>query len=302
MTDTPANTSAHPAGLLVSTAWLADHLADHLADGDLVILDASKHLPAAARDPRAEFEAGHIPGARFLDLASLTDAASPVPQALPNAAQLGERLGALGVSEGARIVLYDDSDVKTSARAWFTLSAHGVGNVAILDGGLAKWRSEGRALEAGPASMDAAPPPALAAATGLRFKADMLANLDRDPESGAEQVLDARAADRVFGAGTDPVHGGENGRIPGALNLPFGGVYNADGTFKSPDDLRAAFIAAGVDLDRPVTTTCGSGVTASVLLFALRLIGKQDVALYDGSWSEWSADPDTPKAQGAEPA
>lgn len=290
MKDTTANTPEHPTDLLVSTEWLADHLGDN----GLVILDASKHLPAAARDPRAEFEAGHIPGARFLDLASLTDPTSPVPQALPNAAQLGERLGGLGVPERARIVLYDDSDIKTSARAWFTLSAHGVGNVAILDGGLAKWRGEGRALEEGPASMGAAAPPPLDAAKGVRFKADMLANLN----SGTEQVLDARAADRVFGTGTDPVHGGENGRIPGALNLPFGGVYNADGTFKSPDDLRAAFLEAGIDLDRPVITTCGSGVTASVLLFALRLIGKQDVALYDGSWSEWSADPDTPKEQG----
>ncbi len=122
----------------------------------------------------------------------------------------------------------------------------------------------------------------------------MIANLD----TGTEQVLDARSADRVFGTGIDPVHGGQNGRIPGALNLPFGAVYNADGTFKSPDALRTAFVEAGVDPDRPVVTTCGSGVTASVLLFALHLIGKRDVALYDGSWSEWSADPTTLKVQG----
>jgi thiosulfate/3-mercaptopyruvate sulfurtransferase len=128
----------------------------------------------------------------------------------------------------------------------------------------------------------------------VRSKADMLANI----ASGREQVLDARGADRVYGTGIDPVHGGPNGRIPGALNLPFGGVLNADGTYKSPDAIRAALTAAGIDLDQPVTTTCGSGVTASVLMFAMHLIGKHDTALYDGSWSEWGADPDTPKLQG----
>lgn len=281
-----------PSASLVSTGWLADHRDDTC----LVILDASKHLPAAQRDARAEFEAAHIPAARFLDLASLTDTGSDVPQALPNAAQLSERLGLLGVSANSRIVLYDDSAVKTSARAWFTLKAHGIANVAILDGGLAKWRSEGRPLESGPGAGEPAHFPALPGAQQVRFKADMLANC----ASGAQQVLDARGADRVFGSGIDPVHGGPNGRIPGALNLPFGGVYADDGTFKSPAELRAAFSAAGVDLDRPIITSCGSGVTASVLLFALHLIGKDDAALYDGSWAEWSADPDTPKAQGPE--
>ncbi|MEM6476515.1 MAG: sulfurtransferase [Pseudomonadota bacterium] len=275
---------------LVSTEWLSEHL----GEPDLVVLDASRHLPAAGRDARAEYQAAHIPGARFLDLASLTDTTSGVPAALPNAAQLADAVASLGVAADDRIVLYDDSAVKTSARAWFTLIAHGLENVAILDGGLAKWREEGRAFESGvsdtPPTASSAPPDAIR----VRSKADMLANL----ESNAEQVLDARSADRVFGTGTDPVHGGENGRIPGALNLPFGQVFNADGTYKSPGDLRAAFEAAGVDMARPIVTTCGSGVTASVLLFALHLAGKQDVALYDGSWSEWNADPDTPKTQG----
>lgn len=277
---------------LVPTEWLAAHLG---ADG-LVVLDASYHLPAAARDPQAEFAAAHIPGARFLGLASLYDAASSVPYAFPTPAQLAERLASLGVGPDTAIVIYDDSAIRTAARAWFVLTASGRGHVAILDGGLGKWREEGRPLEGGaPESM-----PGTAASfttpTRVRSKADMLANL----KTHASQVLDARSADRVFGSGIDPVHGGPNGRIPGALNLPFTAVLNADGTYKSPAELRALFEAAGIDLSQPITATCGSGVTASVLLFALHLLGVDDAALYDGSWSEWSADPATPKAQGPE--
>ncbi len=278
----------HPS--LVSTNWLADNL-----DADnLIVLDASRHLPAAGRDPKAEFEAGHIPGARFLDLASLTDSASPVPAALPDADQVAERLASLGVRLGDRIVIYDDSAVKTSARAWFALTAHGIDTVAILDGGLAKWRSDGRPLESGMVQVSAVDPAQLPDAEGVRSKSDMLAIL----EECSEQILDARGADRVFGSGIDPVHGGQNGRIPGALNVPFGKVFAEDGTFKTPEELRKVFTAAGVDLGAPVVTTCGSGVTASVLLFALHLTGRNDTALYDGSWQEWEADPNTPKAQG----
>lgn len=279
---------------LVSTQWLSDHL----GHDDVRVLDASKHLPAAKRDPRAEFEAVHIPGALFLDLAGFKDTGSSVPDAIPNHAQFLARCSDLGVRRSDTIVLYDDSDVKTSARAWFTFRAHGFENVTILDGGLAKWRAEGRPLESGVPSLvprafnkadDTSP-------SGVRSKQDMLANL----EIKAEQVLDARAADRVFGTGDDPVHGGQNGRIPGALNLPFGEVFEPDGTYKDAGSLRAAFEAAGVDWNRPVVTSCGSGVTASVLFFALHLAGKDDVALYDGSWAEWASDPDTPKAQGPE--
>ncbi|WP_252260222.1 sulfurtransferase [Erythrobacter aurantius] len=281
---------SNPFSSLVSTAWLAEHL----GEPDLLVLDASRHLPAAGRDPLSEYTAAHIPGALFLDLASLTDPTSPVPAALPNAAQLAHRLATLGIGPTTLIIIYDDSDVKTSARAWFALRAHRVDNVAILDGGLAKWRAEGLPLESGMAEAVPTTPVQLAPAKGVRSKAEMLANI----ESKAEQVLDARGADRVFGSGIDPVHGGQNGRIPGALNLPFGQVFNPDSTFKSPADLRAAFEGAGIDLSRPIVTSCGSGVTASVLLFALHLIGVDDAALYDGSWQEWEADPSTPKAQG----
>ena len=277
---------------LVSSQWLLERL----SDPSIAVLDASKHLPAAKRDPHAEFAEGHIPGARFLDLASLKDTGSSVSDAIPTHAQLMERLSQSGVTPDQTVILYDDSAVKTSARAWVTFKAYGWEKVAILDGGLAKWRSEDRPLETGMRQTESEPFEEVAALApiGIRSKVEMRANIDGQ----AEQVLDARAEDRVFGHGVDPVHGGPNGRIPGALNLPFGQVFAPDGTFKAASELRAAFEAAGIDWQRPVVTTCGSGVTASVLLFAMHLAGKDDTALYDGSWSEWAADPDTPKAQG----
>lgn len=277
---------------LVSSDWLAARL----GTPDLVVLDASYHLPAAGRDAAAEFAAAHIPGARFLALASLFDSGSPVPYAIPTPAQLAERLASLGIAADAAIIVYDDSAIRTAARAWFVLTAFGRSKVAILDGGFGKWRAEGLPVESGAPDHAPAPAATFAPPARVRSKADMLANL----ESRAEQVLDARSADRVYGSGIDPVHGGPNGRIPGALNLPFTELLNADGTYKSPEALRDAFVAAGIDLAQPITATCGSGVTAGVLLFALHLVGVETAALYDGSWSEWSADPATPKAQGPE--
>ena len=281
---------AAQSNCLVSTRWLAENL----SSDDIVVLDASRHLPAANRDPRLEFEAAHIPGARFLDLASWSDTTSNVPAALPNADQVADRLAMLGIGPQSTIILYDDSAVRTAARAWFILTAHGIKDVAILDGGLAKWREEGRSLESGTASFDAKPASQFPPASGVVTKADITTNL----ETAAHQVLDARGADRVFGSGIDPVHGGQNGRIPGSFNLPFGEVFEQDGTFKSPAALRGRFQEAGIDIDRPIITTCGSGVTACVLLFAAHLAGKNDVALYDGSWMEWESDPATPKEQG----
>ena len=276
---------------LVSTAWLGEQL----HDSKVLVLDASAHLPAVGRDAKADFEARHIPGARFLDLANFQDTASTVPSALPTGAQVAERLAALGHEPGQRIVIYDDSAVKTSARAWFALRRVGVTRLAILDGGLAKWRAEGRAMAVGMAPVGATAGSILTDDDArVRTKADVLANL----ATGIEQVVDARDAGRFTGETVDTVHNLPGGHIPGARNLFFRDLYQPDGTFKSRSDLSAAFERAGVDLARPIVTSCGSGVTASVLLFALHLIAVEDAALYDGSWSEWGADPATPKEIG----
>ena len=276
---------------LVSTEWLAGEL----GASDLKVIDASAHLPAKNRDPRAEFAAAHIPGALFLDLGSLKDAGSPVPNALPTAAQFAERMAKLGIGRDDRIVIYDDSDVKTSSRAWFILRMNGLRNVALLDGGIAKWKAEGRPLERGEAFGESiAAQEAQSDWRNVRSKTDVIANID----SRAEQVIDARDAGRFTGETPDTIHNLPGGHIPGARNLFFGDLFAADGTFKPEGDLRTAFERAGVDLSRPIVTSCGSGVTASVLLFALHLLGIDDAALYDGSWSEWGADPATPKETG----
>ena len=275
---------------LVSTAWLGAAL----AKGTVAVLDASLHLPSAERDAAAEFVREHIPGARFLDIATLTDRNSPVPSALPSPTQFAARLADLGVPPEARIVFYDDSAVRSAARAWFMARRAGI-EAAILDGGLGKWKAEGRLLESGDAHASARsarqPGPTGGA---VRDKSEMLANC----ASRAEQVVDARDGGRFSGAVADAVHGLPGGHIPGARNLPFTRLFAADGTYKPQEELAEEFRRAGLDLDRPIIASCGSGVTASVLLFALHLLGHSDNALYDGSWSEWGADPATPKETG----
>ena len=275
---------------LVSTEWLANEI----GASDLRILDASNHLPDAGRDARAEYEAGHIPGAAFMDLASLVDTASPVPSALPKPEQFAARMQALGVGDGSRIVVYDDSAVKTSARAWFLLTAFGARNVAILDGGLAKWNAEDRPLDSGEPGFQERHFTVRPDNAKVRSKAQVLANIG----SKTEQLVDARDTGRFTGETPDFRPGIQSGHIPGSRSLPFTELYNDDGTLKDSAVLRAVFEEAGIDLSQPVVTTCGGGVTAAVLSFAMHLLGKEDTALYDGSWSEWAADPATPKALG----
>jgi thiosulfate/3-mercaptopyruvate sulfurtransferase len=272
---------------LVSTEWLADRL----GEPDLVVVDASAHMPASGRSGREEFLAAHIPGARFLDIEEISDRSNPAPHMLPTAKEFGRAMEALGVGSDDRIVVYDNSAIRTAARGWFMLRHFGAQQVAILDGGFQKWIAEGRPVES-------SEPPLRAA----RFKA-----VDRGGEIVTKQqilggvdtpLLDARGKGRFDGSEADPRPGVASGHIPGARNLPFAALYREDGTFRSTDELRELFAGAGVDPQQPFVATCGSGVTANSLIFAAHLLGNGEAKLYDGSWSEWGADPATPKALG----
>jgi thiosulfate/3-mercaptopyruvate sulfurtransferase len=276
---------------LVSTEWLAGELGAF----DLRVVDATQFLPEAGRDARAEFEQAHIPGAIFMDLAELADPSNAVPNMAPTAEKFASRMQALGLGDGSRIVLYDNAPHKTAARAWWMLRMFGAHDVAILDGGLAKWQAEGRAIEAGVTKLRHRHFTVWADPEPVRSKEDVLANLT----SGAAVVVDARGAARFTGEEPETRPGCASGHIPASRNLPYDQVFNADGTYKSAEGIKAAFDGAGVDLSKPLITTCGSGITAAVLYFAAALTGKKDIALYDGSWSEWGVDPQTPKATGA---
>ncbi len=273
--------------LLVTTDWLANEL----GASDLRIVDATKFMPDAGRNPAAEYEAGHIPGAVFMDLGELTDASNPIDNMLPPAEKFASRMQSLGLGDGSRVVLYDDSPLKSSARAWWMLTIFGAHEVAILDGGIAKWKAEGRPLETGKEALRHRHFTVWKDDKDVRTKADMLANL----HSKAEQVVDARPADRFSGETPDPRGNAASGHIPGSVNIPHSSFFNADGTWKSSDEIKAIFSDAGVDLSKPLVTTCGSGMTAAVVSFAAALAGAEKTALYDGSWAEWGADADTPK-------
>jgi thiosulfate/3-mercaptopyruvate sulfurtransferase len=277
---------------LVSSEWLLGEL----GASDLRIVDASYFLPADGRDAAADYEAGHIPGAVFLDLGGLADTATDLPLMLPSPEKFASRMQSLGLGDGSRIVLYDDSPYKSAARAWWMLArVFGAHGVAILDGGLAKWKAEGRPLQMGKETLRHRHFTVWKDAKAVRDKAQIAANID----SKAEQVIDARGAARFTGEERDPRPGVAAGHIPGSFNLPYGAMFNADGTWKAADGLKAAFEGAGIDLSAPLVTTCGSGLTAATLVFGAHLIGKTDVALYDGSWSDWGTDASTPKATGA---
>jgi thiosulfate/3-mercaptopyruvate sulfurtransferase len=271
---------------LVSTEWLARHL----ENPDLVIVDASWHMPASGRSGHDEFLAVHIPGARFLDIDAVSDREHPAPHMLPSAAAFGRAMQQLGVGRDDHIVVYDNSPTRTAARGWFMLRHFGARNVAILDGGFQKWLAENRPVEAGE------PLP-----RQVQFDAQ-----ERDEIVTKRQLLaatelpwaDARGKPRFEGSEADPRPGVAPGHAPGARNLPFASLYRDDGTFKSIEELKHLFEQAGIDPTKPFVASCGSGVTANSLIFAAHLIGNDKARLYDGSWSEWGADPATPKVLG----
>ncbi len=278
----------HP---LVTTNWLAERL----GRADLVVFDTTKYLPNEPKDGLTEFRAAHIPGARFFDIDDIADPDTELPHMVPSPGRFAAKLSALGVDNGSTVVFYDQKGLASAARGWWMMGLFGHDRAAVLDGGLPKWRAQGRAVEAG----DPAPAPRLAPAvsfrpdfraTRLRGVGDLLANV----ASRKELVLDARAAGRFTAKVPEPRAGMRSGHIPGSANLPYTDLLGPDQTLLPPGALRAKLATAGVDGARPVVTSCGSGVTATILTLAMTLAGLPAGAVYDGSWTEWGGRPDTP--------
>ncbi|RYH01374.1 3-mercaptopyruvate sulfurtransferase [Salipiger sp. IMCC34102] len=283
---------AHPDDprTLVSADWLKTHL----RDPDMRVLDASWHMPDAGRDARSEYESRHIPGARFFDIDDIADARSELPHMVPEVEKFMSRLRAMGVGDGHQVVVYDSQGIFSAARVWWLFRLMGKRDVAVLDGGLPAWEAAGGAIE------DL--PPVIRDRHMTVSRQNQLVRdvtqVARAAKLDDHTILDARGAARFAGEVAEPRPGLRSGHIPGARNLPFAQLLNADGTMKDEAGLRAAFDAAGADLSKPVITTCGSGVTAAIINLALERIGKTDHALYDGSWSEWGMYPDLPIATG----
>jgi len=276
---------------LVSTAWLADRL----GRDDIRTLDGSWWMPAENRDPRAEYLEAHIPGAVFFDIDAIADRTVGLPHMLPTPEAFAQAAGRLGLSRDATIVTYDTFGVRAAARVWWTLKVMGFANVFVLDGGLRAWREEDRPVESG----EVVPDPTTVSPD---FHPELVRDLQdvRDlVASGEAQIVDARGGPRFRAEVPEPRAGLRSGHMPGALNLPFDGLLDSDGRMRPLPAIRGAFEAARVDLSRPIVTTCGSGITASVLALALARLGREDVAVYDGSWTEWGGRTDTPVVTGA---
>ncbi len=276
---------------IVETDWLANHL----SSPDLIVLDGSWHLPTAGRDPKAEYLAEHIPGALFFDIDDMSDEKSSLPHMLPSTVKFSSRMKKMGIGDGARIVVYDSSGIFSAARVWWTFRAMGHQDVAVLNGGLKKWKAEGRPLE------DGAPPRRSERHYTPLQNTEIIRDVDEMKallKKAGAQIVDARPKARFEGTEPEPRPGLRSGHIPGSRNIPSQSLLNADGTLKSETELAAMFKAAGVDISRPVVTTCGSGVTASMLALALAVLGQTNAAVYDGSWAEWGQDNGLPVETG----
>jgi thiosulfate/3-mercaptopyruvate sulfurtransferase len=274
--------------VLVSTEWLAAHL----GEADLRVVDATYYLPHLGRDARAEFEQAHLPGAVFFDIDAIADHATALPHMLPEARAFAEAVGALGIGTGDRVVAYGGPGLIASARVWWTFRAFGHDRVAVLDGGSAKWKKEGRPLESGVA----VPVPRRFAAV---LHKELVADLGRMRailERRDAQIVDARSRGRFAATEPEIRPGLRGGHIPGSVSLPYTELFSPDGVLRPDADVRSAFQAAGLDLGRPVVATCGSGVSAAVLALAMYRLGRRDAAVYDGSWTEWGGRSDTPVA------
>jgi len=265
---------------IVETDWLASHL----SSPDLIVLDGSWHLPTANRDAKKEYLAEHIPGALFFDIDDLSDEKSSLPHMLPSTVKFASRMKKMGIGDGARIVVYDTSGIFSAARVWWTFRAMGHKDVAVLNGGLRKWKAEGHPLEDGP------PVKRYERHYTPLQNTEIIRDLDEMQtllKKSGTQIVDARPAARFEGRDAEPRPGLRSGHIPGSKNVPSQDLLNADGTLKPQDALRKLFTDAGIDVSRPVVTTCGSGVTASMLALALAVLGQTNAAVYDGSWAEW---------------
>jgi thiosulfate/3-mercaptopyruvate sulfurtransferase len=269
---------------LVETAWLADNL------DRVKVLDGSWYLPAQNRDPLAEYHAGHIPGAQFFDIDAIADPSTDLPHMLPSAEDFAKAVGAMGITNADMIVVYDGMGLQSAARVWWEFRAFRHYDVAVLNGGLPKWKAENRPLETAVPQSQRATFGAKLDRGAVRSVEQLMENLD----SRAEQVLDVRPKGRYDGTDAEPRPGVRSGHIPGAKNLTYTDILNADRTFKGAEELRSALTGSGIDLDGPIVTSCGSGITASVMALGLHLIGHDKWAVYDGSWTEWGGRTDTP--------